>query len=572
MYQSQYLSEAQDAYKKFLKSSKGILGFGLRKEENLKSFSDVQKKENAYNSVNLGVKEIPLSKITGSVEKYKDFDRHFIPKNDTVKQRWINIYIGYMEEKMFPPVVLYKIKDNYYVYDGNHRISVANFLNFASVEAEVQEFLPTGDAEDEIIYREHMYFEKETGIEDIILTEPKKYRYLEDEIRNYAALLNKRGNRNTKFKEVSKIWYREVFLPIRILLKENKIEENIPQGNINDRVLSVLAHKYYINEITGGKTGYLFSTVDFINLFKTSGDRNLNNCFQIVTEKSREMYARLKKTDEEIQESSGNGNRKKMEQIGDMFTEKVMRMPDVYFAYAKKLDNRKLGEYIVEYMDIKSEDGKKKGLYGNRKDVEIAVLNYIIEIFLPVLEIFSKINYPENENLEIFRKKYCKLQRELFSLLYLRDVLISEGKPYKYENIMKNRIRSVSEVGNEKKLYGAIGILINDKEKEFLDNLKNKRRFLDILEKYNGVKKYETYVELFIMLDNYGEEKFLNMLEKHLEEHYSSIEAVNRYKTQSVMDSLDNGSICEEMEPGKEGLEYTFIDFYIKRKSEEGIL
>lgn len=102
MYQSQYLSEAQDAYKKFLKSSKGILGFGLRKEENLKSFSDVQKKENAYNSVNLGVKEIPLSKITGSVEKCKDFDRHFIPKNDTVKQRWINIYRIYGREDVSP--------------------------------------------------------------------------------------------------------------------------------------------------------------------------------------------------------------------------------------------------------------------------------------------------------------------------------------------------------------------------------------------------------------------------------------------------------------------------------------
>ena len=53
-----YFSEAQSAYKKFLKSSRGILGLNLKKKENLKSFAEVQKEENAYNIVNLGIKEI----------------------------------------------------------------------------------------------------------------------------------------------------------------------------------------------------------------------------------------------------------------------------------------------------------------------------------------------------------------------------------------------------------------------------------------------------------------------------------------------------------------------------------
>ena len=48
--------EAEEAYKKFLKSSRGIFGFNFKKKENLKSFSEIQKEENAYNSVNLGIK------------------------------------------------------------------------------------------------------------------------------------------------------------------------------------------------------------------------------------------------------------------------------------------------------------------------------------------------------------------------------------------------------------------------------------------------------------------------------------------------------------------------------------
>ena len=48
MENSSYKSEAQEAYKKFIKSSKGILGLNLKKRENLKSFSEIQKEENAY--------------------------------------------------------------------------------------------------------------------------------------------------------------------------------------------------------------------------------------------------------------------------------------------------------------------------------------------------------------------------------------------------------------------------------------------------------------------------------------------------------------------------------------------
>jgi len=167
-------------------------GLNFKKQENLKSFAEVQKEENAYNSVNLGIKEIPLGKIVGSVEKYSYFDKNFVPKNNIVKQRWMNIYTGYMTESMLPPVILYKIKDNYYVYDGNHRISVAKFLNFVSVEAEVEEFLPSKDAADEMIYRESMIFEKETGIKDVVLSNPLKYKNLKNEIRSYVNFIHKK--------------------------------------------------------------------------------------------------------------------------------------------------------------------------------------------------------------------------------------------------------------------------------------------------------------------------------------------------------------------------------------------
>jgi hypothetical protein len=41
-----------------------------------------------------------------------------------------------------PPVVLYKSGDDYYVHDGNHRVSVARFEGVEMIDAEVTEFFP----------------------------------------------------------------------------------------------------------------------------------------------------------------------------------------------------------------------------------------------------------------------------------------------------------------------------------------------------------------------------------------------------------------------------------------------
>ncbi len=108
--------EAREAYRKFSKSGKTAkILFGLEKREDLKSFHDEQKQQNAYNSVNLGLKEVLIDKIIGSVQKYTDFDKNFKPKNDIIKERWEQMYVANINNTSLPPVILYKIKDEYYV-------------------------------------------------------------------------------------------------------------------------------------------------------------------------------------------------------------------------------------------------------------------------------------------------------------------------------------------------------------------------------------------------------------------------------------------------------------------------
>ncbi len=577
-----YFSEAQSAYKKFLKSSRGILGLNFKKPENLKSFAEVQKEENAYNSVNLGIKEIPLGKIVGSVEKYSYFDKNFVPKNNIVKQRWISIYTAYMAETMLPPVILYKIKDDYYVYDGNHRVSVAKFLNFASIEAEVEEFLPTKDTKDKVIYREHMFFEKETGIEEIILSEPIKYKYLREEIESYTNLLSKRRNKEFTLKEGAAKWYKEVFLPIKVLLEENNIEES-QKKNINDIFMFLLDHKYYLSKNEGKNKGYLYSTIDFINLVKTNGNRNLHDICKIETQEAIDKYIKLAVLDEELIDPEFQQKKEKKEllkkEISEYISEALEKLPVRYSEYLSGTDNQEdiFTEYILEYMKILNK-GKKLEILNTgsgqqeqedktesadfHAEKKISVLNYILEIFLPITEILMWIN---EENV-FSPREYENLQNEFFHLLRLKKILLSEGKSAKYENIMAENIKIAVNTKNMDMLYGVKKLLVKEKEKEFLKNLEDTEKFKKLLEKYGEIKRYETYTDFFIMLDNYGESKFLNSLEKDLEEFYSFDEIINEYKTQEVMHMERNTILKNSYEKNsQERYEYGFIDFFIMK-------
>ena len=577
-----YFSEAQSAYKKFLKSSRGILGLNFKKQENLKSFAEVQKEENAYNSVNLGIKEIPLGKIVGSVEKYSYFDKNFVPKNNIVKQRWISIYTAYMAETMLPPVILYKIKDDYYVYDGNHRVSVAKFLNFASIEAEVEEFLPTKDTKDKVIYREHMFFEKETGIEEIILSEPIKYKYLREEIESYTNLLSKRRNKEFTLKEGAAKWYKEVFLPIKVLLEENNTEES-QKNNINDVFMFLLDHKYYLSKNEEKNKGYLYSTIDFINLVKTNENRNLNDICKIETQEAVDKYIKLSVLDEELIDSGFQQKKAKKEllrkEISEYFSEALEKLPVRYSEYLSGTDNQEdiFTEYILEYMKILNK-GKKLEILNTgsgqqeledktesadfHAEKKISVLNYILEIFLPITEILMWIN---EENV-FSPREYGNLQNEFFHLLRLKKILLSEGKSAKYENIMAENIKIAVDTKNMDMLYGVKKLLVKEKEKEFLRNLENPEKFKKLLEKYGEIKRYETYTDFFIMLDNYGEKKFISSLEKDLEEFYSFDEIINEYKTQEVMHMERNTILKNSYEKNsQERYEYGFIDFFIMK-------
>jgi hypothetical protein len=89
----------------------------------------------------LGMQEIPVAQITGSVDRSQDFDSSFRPLKNHLRDRWVDIYL-LAQTGGWPTIRVYKAGDQYFVEDGHHRVSVARALGMLSIQAEVWEYAP----------------------------------------------------------------------------------------------------------------------------------------------------------------------------------------------------------------------------------------------------------------------------------------------------------------------------------------------------------------------------------------------------------------------------------------------
>ena len=244
----------------------------------------------------------------------------------------------------------------------------------------------------------------------------------------------------------------------------------------------------------GKNKGYLYSTIDFINLVKTNGNRNLHDICKIETQEAIDKYIKLAVLDEELIDPEFQQKKEKKEllkkEISEYFSEALEKLPVRYSEYLSGTDNQEdiFTEYILEYMKILNK-GKKLEILNTgsgqqeledktesadfHAEKKISVLNYILEIFLPITEILMWIN---EENV-FSPREYGNLQNEFFHLLRLKKILLSEGKSAKYENIMAENIKIAVDTKNMDMLYGVKKLLVKEKEKEFLRNLEDTEKF-----------------------------------------------------------------------------------------------
>ena len=75
----------------------------------LLSLGEVVKTIESEQSVDLGLRDVPVDSIRGSMNRAQDFTRHFRPclSNKDGKERWRRIYTRVVTGAGFPPVEVY---------------------------------------------------------------------------------------------------------------------------------------------------------------------------------------------------------------------------------------------------------------------------------------------------------------------------------------------------------------------------------------------------------------------------------------------------------------------------------
>ena len=224
----------------------------------LLSYEEVRRTLRANRHVDRGLQNVPLVAIVGSVGRYRDFTRTFLPKESTNEERWARIMVENTEGLGLPPVELYKIDEAYFVLDGNHRVSVARKLEMGTIEAYVKEvvtsvpFALNMNPDTLLIAQQYVDFVDKTGVDrlrpdaDLQVTAPGKYELLLEHIEAHHYFMGLDEQRDILWSEAVVHWYDQVYLPLIALVREKGLMRDFPDRTETDFYIWLAEHRAHV--------------------------------------------------------------------------------------------------------------------------------------------------------------------------------------------------------------------------------------------------------------------------------------------------------------------------------------
>ncbi|WP_313155311.1 BMP family ABC transporter substrate-binding protein [Lacrimispora sp.] len=109
--------------------------------------------------VNLGIMDIPLEKVVGTKTEGRTsaFASNFMPllsEKSEFGAKWAYLYDHQIEEGIHDPIEAYEFMNQYYVQEGNKRVSVLKYVGAFSISASVTRLIPkrTDDLDNRLYY------------------------------------------------------------------------------------------------------------------------------------------------------------------------------------------------------------------------------------------------------------------------------------------------------------------------------------------------------------------------------------------------------------------------------------
>ena len=172
----------------------------------------------------LGIQEIPVERIVGSVDRSADFGRDFKPRRRLSRSRLANLRSAFGDGPM-PAIDVFEVGGAYFVEDGHHRVALARERNADFIDAEVTRLRTNYEIGPDVDICQLVHTEQQRLLLDesglsrarpdavIEFTLLDGYTQLRDIIKAYGyELARGRGELPTP-EEVGADWYDTVYLP-----------------------------------------------------------------------------------------------------------------------------------------------------------------------------------------------------------------------------------------------------------------------------------------------------------------------------------------------------------------------
>ncbi len=203
----------------------------------------------------LGIMNIPLDRIVGTrhEERSYSFASNFMPLLDDGSEfasKWAAVADYHRDTGIADPIKAYEYLHNYYVEEGNKRVSVMKYFDAVSIPAKVIRVMPPKSDDPEIrAYYEFLKFYDRTGIADIVFHTEGQYSALlaatgkdpshtwdDDEQKDFRSIF-------TRFKELyaqtggdPSVPIDEAFLQFLIVQNYDELTD-LPQSRLRDLVV-----------------------------------------------------------------------------------------------------------------------------------------------------------------------------------------------------------------------------------------------------------------------------------------------------------------------------------------------
>jgi len=256
-----------------------VLALILRRPVDLLPFEKVREKLRLRKQQYLGLQDVPLDSIVGSVGRYRDFTRNFLPRQDALQGRWEKIDQLVNVGGGLPPIELFKVGDAYFVRDGNHRVSVARAQNAPSIQAYVWEYDtevsldPGTDLDDLLIKAEYVEFLARTRLDQsrpeqrIEFTAPGRYTTLEYQIALYRYNLIQIDGEEISFADAAALWYDLLYTPIVQIIRQSDVLREFPDRTEADLYVWIFRYQRQLSERYGRPVPMGDAASDFAEQF-----------------------------------------------------------------------------------------------------------------------------------------------------------------------------------------------------------------------------------------------------------------------------------------------------------------